>query len=140
MTRTTPVGVGGRLFPLRYLSTRLLVDASWPAARDTARLAPRLVAWWRRVEARCGPASGLRTLFDIAAMPLFALLGFRASHVTFDRDVARARLATRRGAPVGLLQLPWATRPPTVWKRAVEIATTEGADWCFVLAPPFLSL
>ena len=58
----------------------------------------RLTAWWRRVEAACGPATGVRTLFDVAAMPPAALLGFRAHDAVFDRDRAIARLTTRGGA------------------------------------------
>jgi hypothetical protein len=52
----------------------------------------------------------------------------------------RATLTTRGGTPVALLQLHWASRPSAVWRQAIEAARDAGADWCFVLAPPFLSL
>src|SRR5207248_3003541 len=139
MTHSGLAGVSGRLFPVRYLSDRLHVDAAASlAAADPSRHQRRLVEWWKRVELRCGPASGLRTLFDVAAMPLFAMLGFRAADVGFERDAARACLLTRAGTPVGLLVLHWSARPSSTWKRAVEAAIAHGADWCFVLAPPFL--
>ena len=140
MTRTLLPGIGGGLFPSRYLSDRLFRDAKTVDAARLRRTEALLSAWWTRVAATCGPATGVRTLFDVAAMPLFAALGFRASHAIFDRSTARARLTTRRQTPVGLLLLPWAAHPSTTWRRAVAAADDVGANWCFVLAPPFLSL
>jgi hypothetical protein len=140
----TPLpGVGGRLFPSRYL-----VD-EFPHALD--RLAPtggarpvvsqaRCVAWWRSIEAHCGSSSGLRTLFDLVAMPLFGMLGFRARSVVFRHDHVCAQLETRRHRPVVLMLLPWAERASTRWRDAAAEARTLGAGWAFVLAPPFLSL
>jgi hypothetical protein len=93
-----------------------------------------------RVDDTCGPTTGLRALFDLVAMPLFAGLGFRARHAEFDRRMARVRLETAKGSGVGLVVLPWATRPSTMWRDVASTARGFGADWCFVLAPPFLSL
>ena len=42
--------------------------------------------------------------------------------------------------PVGLIVLPWTSRAPARWREAVTVAHDAGAAWCFVLAPPFLSL
>ena len=100
----------------------------------------RLLAWWRRVESSCGPATGLRTLFDVAAMPLAALLGFRAHDAVFDRARVSVRLTTRRGATVGLILLPWAARPSRLWRDLAAGTREIGADWCLLVAPPFVSL
>ena len=140
MTNSLLSGVSGRLFPLRYLSDRLRFDASPIGDASISRHQARLLQWWQRTAAMCGPATGSRTLFDVAAMPLFAGLGFRASNAVFERDLVRVVLTTRRGTAVALLLLHWASRPSAVWRDAVEGAGKVGADWCFVFAPPYLSL
>jgi hypothetical protein len=134
-------GINGALFPSRYLADCLGREATGPGADESLRRKQtQLTAWWTRVATSSGPATGLRALFDMVAMPLFGVLGFRASEVLFDRTSARARLTTRRQAAVGLLVVPWASRPSTIWRGAVSVARELGASWCFVLAPPFLSL
>jgi hypothetical protein len=129
-------GIGGSLLPSQFLAEGL--DEHLIGDVESRRRP--LLAWWQRVERECGPASGLRAIFDLVAMPLFGILGFRARHARFDRDQARAWLETRTGAPIGLLVLPWTSRPSARWREAAEIADDAGARWCFVLAPPFLSL
>ena len=128
-------GVGGHLFPSRFLAERApVVDL---------RQQVSLAAWWADVARACGPATGARTVFDLVAMPLFARLGFRARDVAATRDGLTARRGTPRGQAVALHVLGWrgwAARPPAVWRDAVTTARTHGADWCFVLAPPHLSL
>lgn len=136
----TAPGISGGLFPSRYVADRLLHDAAPIDAGECWVQADRLSRWWTRVESTCGPATGVRALFDLAAMPLFGSLGFRASDAVFDRSAVRARLETPRGTPVALIVLPWAARPPGTWRVAVETASAIDAAWCFVLAPPFLSV
>lgn len=133
-------GIGGSLFPGRYLADRLLRDADPLDERSANRVMRELPRWWARVEASCGPATGLRALFDLAAMPLFGLLGFRASRAVFERTSARVLLRTPTGTPVALVILPWANKPSGAWRSAVESAGTQDASWCFLLAPPFLTL
>ncbi|HUL72154.1 MAG TPA: N-6 DNA methylase [Vicinamibacterales bacterium] len=134
-------GVGGSLFPGQYLATRVF-ERSGPRGdeRDVERRRRQLERWWQRVAATCGPATGLRALFDEVAMPLFAMLGFRASAARFDRTQASARLDTPRRVPVGLLVTPWAHRPSGAWRDVVAASRAVGAEWCFVLGAPFLSL
>jgi hypothetical protein len=132
--------ITGTLFPSRYLVDRLLVEA---APIDDATLRhqrTRLLRWWAGVEAACGPATSVRAVFDLAAMPLFAMLGYRASNARFDRGACEVHLQTPNGVPVELLVLPWASQPSSVWRRAVTAGRDSGASWCFALAPPFLSL
>ena len=140
MTAGLP-GVGGTLFPGRYLRDRLIEDAA--AGIDDALMTRRrheLVRWWRAVSERCGPASGLRALFDLVAMPLFGMLGFRARDAVVVHGGMRARLVTNAGAHVALVLVPWASRAPGAWRDLVRASRDVGAGWCFVLAPPFLSL
>ena len=132
--------IGGDLLPSHYLSERLLQEAPPLAEPYVRQQAVRLARWWARADASCGPLTSVRALFDLAAMPLFAILGFRASGVRFDRAAASVRLDTRAGASVALLVLPWAARRSPAWQSAAAAGRDAGADWCFVLAPPFLSL
>ncbi len=134
-------GVSGTLFPGRYLEDGLGRDL--PGLVTAARLEPtrlRLVRWWTTVERACGPATGLRALFDLVAMPLAGLLGFRASGVRFESGWARARLDTGRGTPVALVLQPWSARHPRTWRDLARVATETGASWCLLAAPPYFSV
>ncbi len=133
-------GITGSLFPSRFLADSQADGGlpSGPGSDDV--VAHRLRAWWRRVESACGPASGVRLIFDLAAMPLVSLLGFRARDAEFARTHAQVRLHTRRGTSVGLIVLPWAQRPPRLWRVVTAQTRDIGADWCLVLSPPFVSL
>jgi hypothetical protein len=125
----TPLaGIGGSLFPSRYLAT-----VSWaehlPHAPDSIETRRRKVAaWWRHVERECGPATGLHGLFDLVAMPLAAMLGFRARQVRFERTRIEACLQSPPGgAVVGLVVLPWAASPSMLWRELVTVAGRFGA-------------
>jgi hypothetical protein len=134
-------GIGGTLFPGRFLAERGAVAAAvGHAGGDVERQRRRLASWWSSVERRCGPATGIRTLFDLVAMPLFAMLGYRAVAPAFDAARVVASLETPRRVKVGLLLLPWAVRPSSAWRDAVRAARAAGSEWCFVLAPPHLAL
>ncbi len=131
-------GVSGTLFPTRYVADRLLTDAR-ALGRPAGALDPRrLTLWWRRVESTCGPATGVRTLFDVAAMPLAALLGYRASRVEFAGSHALVTSETPGRTILPLIVAKWAERSPGVWRDAVGFARRLDSAWCLVLAPPYL--
>jgi hypothetical protein len=137
-------GISGSLFPSRYLAAglerdlgRALTDGRNGRVEDRRR---RCLSWWRRLESRCGPATGLRELFDLGAMPLAAMLGFRARRARFERDRAVAHLESPSGAAVGLVVLPWAMRPPERWRDLTAPARAIGATWCLLVAPPWISI
>jgi Eco57I restriction-modification methylase len=134
-------GIAGSLFPGRFLADGLQPGVARVIAEPgLGRERGLFDRWWRQVEATCGPATGLARVFDLAAMPLAGLLGFRARDARFDRTIVQVRLETRRGTPIALLVLPWAGRPVARWRDACAAARSEGADWCFVFAPPHLTL
>ena len=140
-------GVGGSLFPGRYLRDRMLSDAADVRIGNTREPRPaeerrrqQLLRWWRRVTDTCGPASGLRTLFDIVAMPLFGMLGYRARDAWFEAGQARARLVVHGGENIGVVLVPWSSRPPGIWRDLFDVSREADTSWCFVFAPPFLSL
>ena len=139
MAPTLP-GISGSLFPGGYLAGPLLGDTDPVNRPENAAMRRRLQHWWRTVIATCGPASGIRSLFDIAAMPLAAALGFRATSATFTSHMAHVRLESRMApgmlAAVPLLVAPWAHRPPAIWREAADHARACNAAWCLILAPP----
>ena len=84
-------GIGGSLFPGHFLATRVAAVGGAPdAGIEKARR--HFAGWWQRVESTCGPATGLRALFDLVAMPLAGMLGFRAHDASFERGCVRVRL------------------------------------------------
>ena len=126
-------GIGGSLFPSAFLAS---VDAgSTPGAGDSRR--SHVVRWWTQVEKACGPATALRTLFDVAAMPLAGLLGFRARDARFSSRAATAVLDSC-GSRVQLVLLPWSARLPAIWRDLH--AEHAHVRWGLVVAPPFVSI
>ncbi len=137
---TTIHGISGSLLPAQFLVTVL---SRGPDGGRDPRLEQKrrqLERWWRAVESRHGPVSGLHALFDDVAMPLFGALGFRASGARIERERFVVRLDTPASAPVALIVAPWASRASLAWRELLIAARAIGADWCFLLGPPFLSL
>jgi hypothetical protein len=154
-------GISGNLLPLHFIAEHLLTrhpSTRAPANPLTgAATHDRFRRVWRRVESTCGPATGLRGLVDLAAMPLLAELGYAASAADFTGRVARFQLRARASAsapaaeaaaqaaaeipaPVALLVAPWANRSPMIWRDAIDHARAIGATWCLIVAPPALQV
>ena len=136
--RLTPLpGVSGTLFPSRFLASMSL-EANPACAGGNESVERRrryFLAWWTTVERHCGPATGLRALFDRVAMPLASLLNFRAHDAEFEDRLATARLESVSGL-VQLVLAPWATRPSRVWRGLKQ---ADAATWCLLVAPPFVT-
>ena len=132
-------GVSGTLFPSHFLASGLpSTRTKHGTSADPEVWRRHFAGWWRQVESSCGPATGLRALFDLVAMPLAGLLGFRARDAIFEPDGIRARLCGPGVEEVELLLLPWASRPSRRWR---DLAADEPASsrW-LIVAPPFVSL
>lgn len=134
-------GISGSLFPQRFLADEQRIRLPHATARGPLERRRRdLAAWWSGAALVCGPATGVRTLFDVVAMPMLAMLGFRANDARFGPRGAWATLLTPAGTPVGAMVCPWAASRPTAWRDAVHHAREVGARWCLVIAPPFLTI
>ena len=140
MTAAALPGVGGTLFPARFLQEGLPHDAAPGDDLWIARRRAELTVWWQRVERQCGPATGLHAVFDLVAMPLAAMLGFRAANATFDDRQARATLLTRQGRSLALIVRPWSSGPPSIWRHATARTPAIDSPWCVVIAPPYVSV
>ena len=128
-------GIGGWLLPARFLAEHVA-----PRSTCDPHAQPQWERWWREVARTCGPATGVRTLFDVAAMPLFGRLGFRTRRPQFRPGSATATLLTPQGRPIALIVRPWSARPSALWRDATAAARDAGAEWCCILAPPTLSI
>jgi hypothetical protein len=134
-------GIAGSLFPGQFLATALPTGDRAPASGEALeRKRRQLERWWQTVESSSGPATGLRALFDNVAMPFFGALGFRATTATFERARIVVSLDAGSSGTMGLIVTAWAARSSTAWRDVVNAARTLGAEWCFLLSPPFLSL
>ena len=80
-------------------------------------------------EAVLGPASSVRAIADVAAAPLFGLLGYR---VAVRRDVGqRCELMLTAGDnSVPAIVAPWTTGLDAVWRDAVRSGIACDARWC----------
>lgn len=98
--------------------------------RDRARR--RVRAWWRREGARLGPASPLRSMFDLGAAPLMDLLGFSARH---PRETARGALlfgeAASASLAVPLILAPWGSRLDLLWSEVAREGERLDSPWAF---------
>src|SRR6187200_1143635 len=127
-------GIGGTLFPGHFLASKA---GPWTQIQDprTATARRHFVRWWERVSATCGPATGMRALFDVVAMPLASLLGYQARGAVFERDRIRAKLVGGPPGAIDLVVLPWASRPSRRMSRE-----DSRAAWLMTVAPPFVSV
>lgn len=140
-------GISGNLLPQQFIAEHLLPRHPGTGApmhpSTSAPAHQKFALLWSRIESTCGPASGLRTIVDVAAMPLLAELGFAASAADFRSRAARFHLRARHDpeiAPVALVVAPWANHSPAIWREAIDHANAIGTGWCVVVAPPALQI
>jgi hypothetical protein len=101
------------------------------AGRDAARRS--LKRAWQRWAASLGPASSVRAIFDLAAVPLVRALGFQPGDpCPVDRPpMLLCPLAGAPDAPaVGLLVTAWGADLDGSWRHAVRHAVAIDASWC----------
>ena len=102
--------------------------------REPARAACR--RWWREAGRTLGPVAALRTVFDVAAVPLVRILGF---HPSSPRPSPLAgglvsELRTMDGLAVPrpplLLVSGWGENLSSTWRHAVRETLASGTAWC----------
>jgi hypothetical protein len=100
------------------------------AARDGAR--SRLLRWRRAVLPRLGPVSGPRAVYDLAAAPIVAVLGFQPGRVTGSARTDFVLAAPDAGAPGSplLLVTAWSDRLDATWRDAVRHSVSADVSWC----------
>lgn len=116
---------GGGLISESYARTELLsTPRPSPSASDAA-----LVNTITAVERHLGPASGIRTIVDIAAIPILELLGFSVTSRANRRDlvVLEAAAGPERAAMIVSL---WGTPPDAIHRELVLSGIAADSRWC----------
>ena len=119
-------GLSGHLVSEQVLERAITGGRS--DAFDHAR-ARRTLAAWRPCCDQLGPASGVRTLFEVAATSLTAVLGLPPPQSIEFRDGVIAAMIPAEPRAIGLIVASWGTRLDPLWRTAVVAARERGAAW-----------
>ena len=90
-----------------------------PARRHARSRLPRdrSLGWWHTQASQLGPASSIRSIWDLAAAPLAELLGFTAPSARGDGpDTRHASLMVSSGR-IALVAATWKSRSTTLWRE-----------------------
>ena len=125
-------GFSGQLVSESFLESRLAAGAEPFDGAEAGRVRRRLASWRRRCQS-LGPASSVRSLFELGAAPLVEALGFDPPRniEPGQPSVPRARAAAvrRRSA---LIVASWGERLDPLWRAAVTHAIRRGSSWCLL--------
>src|SRR5262245_53707201 len=80
----------------------------------------RLAAWAGRVDAVLGAASSVRAIADVAAAPLFELLGFRSLQRVDTATASALTLSADHTTVVNALVTTWSEPIDRGWRSAVS--------------------
>lgn len=129
-------GYSGRLLPELVLE-RVLVTPD----RERATAAwHRDVQTWRTACAALGPASGLRAMVDVGALPLLSALGWQPPVAFTGRDDCMVGIGRSGQACAVLLVTPWGANLDGFWRTAVVAGLQAGAAWCVLFNGTHLRL
>ena len=118
-------GVGGHLLSSTFIAEEIAALVPTPEEEHVRR---ELIAWRAGCSA-LGPASTPRTLLEVAAAPLFALLEFdRPSNIEFVDDLATATLRCGDRS-VAVVVTTWGSSIDSLWRVAVTHAGRCDAAW-----------
>jgi hypothetical protein len=124
--------LSGELLPSQFVEQTLHHRFAGRLGEHTREVAARrFERWWRRCESCVGPATGVRTLIETCARPMFELLGFHLTTLAVDgiRGRGFGRAVTRQRHPVPVLIARWADDLERCWRDAVRESITAGASW-----------
>jgi hypothetical protein len=120
-------GFGGELVSHAYVEQHWLLEAE--SAEDHRHFERHCVRWWREVGRTLGPASGARTVADVAAGPLFEQLGL--AKPAFQPHPL-GLIGACPSARAVVLCLPWSAFLSPANRAVMNAALTDGADWSIV--------
>ena len=123
-------GISGTLIGCAFLDDVLVEEF---AHRDEVRRrGRRLARWWRQVERTVGPASALRLIVDVAAIPLCEVIGCRIRHLEPQGNAFIGATAGGASAPLALCITPWGCGLDDPWRMAVTAGRTAGSTWALI--------
>jgi hypothetical protein len=124
-------GFSGHLISESFVESRLTAAGSTAVAAADSRAA---LGSWRRRRDTLGPASSLRAMLDVGAVPLLEILGFDqpASLGLAPRENALIATVCSSAGPQLLVITSWADRLDAHWRLAVTAAAARSARWALI--------
>jgi hypothetical protein len=123
-------GISGSLIAGGFLETALAPE--FAADPELAGVIRGLHRWSRRVQRVIGPASSVRVIADVAAIPLFSLLGYEVTRLEPHRASLAGTVTRDRSAAVVLCVTPDRQPLDVVWREMVRAGRMTGARWACV--------
>jgi hypothetical protein len=123
-------GLSGSLVS-HYFAERILTEEFGGRLGDASLAAAHkaFVRWWHADASRLGPASSVRSIWDVAAAPVVEMLGFAARPPIGDGPHVRYALLTATDSRIALVASPWDTSLDNLWRDAVRRGIGLDAAW-----------
>ena len=119
-------GVSGRLIGASF-ATAMLPELS--GIRDAPAAVIHALVRMQSTAATLGPASSVRAVADLMAIPLLELLGFRIA--ARRESSTRCELAGEAaGLTLAVLVIPWGTPIDAAWRETVHSGIGADGRWC----------
>src|SRR5262245_21686809 len=123
------IGLGGSLLSQHFAEHVLPVEFAGQLGEHSAAAAYREIArWWSTQAVHLGPVSSIRTVWETAAVPLAAQLGYSVGSPADDPQTRHAPLESDH-VRLALLATSWTVSLDTLWREAVRRGLTRGAVW-----------
>ncbi len=124
------IGLSGSLVSHHFAERVLRDEFAGRLGEATARIAfSRFARWWMAASAQLGPASSIRAIWDVAAVPLAEQLGFTVTADSHSLRNARCAGLTAAGVRVELLATTWDESLDNLWRDAVRHAIVRDVPW-----------
>jgi hypothetical protein len=121
-------GFGGELVSHAYAEQDLLPSAA--SVVELRAFERQLIRWWRSVSRSLGPASGARSVFDVAVLPLLTLLGYSRPSVSPHQLGLRGKIDS---SGPSLVILPWSMPVRTAARASARLGLAAGNEWAIAV-------
>ena len=123
-----PAGVTGSLVSGAHAGALVRLTAS----PHECRTANDLLRWWRSVRERCGPATSVRMLADVAAAPLAAVLGYELRRAAPLNETTWIAVLEADDVVAPLVMTTWGESLDAAWRLTVRHSLSLHARWCLL--------
>ncbi len=124
------IGLSGSLVSHHFAEKVLRDEFAGRLGESTASIAFSAFArWWMAASEQLGPASSIRAIWDVAAVPLAEQLGFTVTPDSHSLRNARCAGLTAAGVRVELLATTWDESLDTLWRDAVRQSIVCDVPW-----------
>ena len=89
----------------------------------------RFVRWWHAAESQLGPASGIRSVWEVAVAPLAEQLGFRLERLQSSERNRYSAVCTNDNVQIAVFTATWDVALDTLWREGVRRAISADVAW-----------